>query len=81
MTAKEYLTLDFKNRETILWQNGSFIDSVIENGKTFHLFFMKWFYAEVVISHHEQRITEITAFEKGESFDKYLNNVQLCDLL
>ncbi|MGZ3883300.1 MAG: hypothetical protein ACXVP0_18615 [Bacteroidia bacterium] len=81
MTAEEYLNLDFKNRETMLWQNGSFIDSVIENGKTFHLFFMKWFYAEVVISHQEQRITEITAFSKGEALDKYLENVQLYDLL
>jgi hypothetical protein len=81
MEIDEYTRLSLGDKADILWKKGLFIENYCDKNVTINLYFIFNFFVEVVVIHNTFRIKEITAFEKGPRFEKYLESISLRSLL
>ena len=77
----EYMKMSLADRATVLWEEGIFVDKYIDVNIITNLYHLKNFFVEVVLSNHEGRIKEITPFRSGRRLDKYLDHINLKELI
>ena len=75
ITLYDFIQLDLNAKADKLWEHGSYIDSYINFEKRVNLYFLSNFFVEVYLDSNS--IIEISAFKKGERFDKYLERINI----
>lgn len=81
MEIFQYIKLSLTEKADLLWKNGLFIENYCDRSVTTNLYFYHNFYVEVVVSHNTSRIREITPFRSGSRLEKYLEKVDLHELI
>lgn len=82
MSGSEFNKLELNNRADLVWPDGEFIDHRIENDNTMAVLYrLDRFFVEVRFEIHSKDILSISALENEGEWDKYLNNIDLGDLL
>jgi hypothetical protein len=81
MDFNSYISLPIDEKATVLWEQGRFVDCYLNSEMMTNLYQLKDYFVEVVLTPQNARISEITAFKKGSRLDKYLQEVNLNDLL
>ena len=79
MYAYNRLTMGEKTR--FLWQDATFIERHEDASHTRSLYHSGDFYIEAIVSHKENRITEITTFRSVDRLEKYLDKVNIAALI
>ena len=78
---KEYLKLTLGEKADLLWKNGLFIETYSDRNITANLYYIDSFFVEVIVTHNNSQIQEITPFKHGERLEKYLEMISLQALI
>ena len=83
MTLPDYETLSVDMQAALLGHDGVRVATAETNGKTYHLYNIFDFYVEVEITQQSETeyALELFPFVHGSRLDKYLDGVDLADLL
>jgi hypothetical protein len=81
MEMGEYSKLSLGDKADMLWKNGLFIDTYSDRLVTANLYFIHNFFVEVVVTHNNSQIKEITPFKTGSRLEKYLEMISLRELI
>lgn len=81
MEMVEYSKLSLGDKADMLWKNGLFIDTYSDRLVTANLYFIHNFFVEVVVTHNNSHIKEITPFKTGSRIEKYLEMISLKELI
>jgi hypothetical protein len=64
-----------------LWDKGTFLANRVESKLRFNLYALSNFYVEVEYGTNENEIIEFRTFKRGKRLEKYIDQVELDDLL
>ncbi len=81
MDIYKYIKLSLAEKADILWKTGLFIENYCDRSVTTNLYFIDSFFVEVVVTHNTARIREITPFCGGTRLEKYLEKINLRELI
>ena len=81
MKIYQYIKLSLTEKADLLWKNSLFIENYSDRSLTTNLYYYNGFYVEVIVSHSTSRIKEITPFRSGGRLEKYLEKVDLHELI
>lgn len=81
MDIYDYTLLSMGERASLLWQQAKYIDRHSDEELTANLYHINNFFVEAVVSHRENRIIDVTPFKTGDRLEKYLNKVDLRDIV
>jgi hypothetical protein len=81
MSMQEYIKLTLGDKADLLWKNGLFIDTYSDKVITANLYFINNFFVEVIVTHNNSQIREITPFKTGSRLEKYLDMISLKELI
>jgi len=76
MTLYEFNVLTLEEKQTTVWENGTFLDSYITEDIRINCYAIDKFFVEVVYDGEHNVITEAGSFKTGNSFNKYLQSFQ-----
>jgi hypothetical protein len=72
MSTREYSLLSIHKRANLLWNTGKFLSSTHGRSRSYSLYALGDFYAEIVISHEGGgKIEDVVPFKRGFRLDKY----------
>ena len=77
----EFNLLHIDVQAAYLWDNGTFLTNIIEGGQRHNLYSLSNFYVEVEYGKEENEILEFRTFKRGKRLEKYIDQVELDDLL
>lgn len=80
-TIQEYNAMALQQKAGILENEAVFLDHDLSNGIIHTLFSYHNYFIEVLVGYESNELIEIIAFENGERLDKYLDQIQLAELL
>jgi len=78
---KEYNMMHLHQKAVILEETAVFLDHDLSHGILYTLFFYHTYFIEVMVEHESNNLLEIVAFYNGSRLDKYLDQVNLEDLI
>jgi hypothetical protein len=81
MDFNQYTRLTTDEKAAVLWEHGRYVDCYMSQEVMTNLYQLDDYYVEVVLTARTACISEITAFKKGARLDKYLEGVDLNNLL
>jgi hypothetical protein len=81
MEMREYHKLSLGDKADMLWKNGLFIETYSDKIVTANLYFIHNFFVEVIVTHNNSQIREITPFKNGTRLEKYLDMISLKELI
>ena len=73
MTLYEFNVLSIEEKQSVLWQNGIFLDNHITQKEKCNCYALFKFFVEVVYHAETNTITELRSFKTGKLLDKYSN--------
>ena len=71
MTLYEFNALNFEEKQTTVWDKGTFLDNYITEDIRINCYAINKFFVEVVYDGKFNTITEVRSFKSGHSLDKY----------
>ena len=71
MTLYEFNVLSFENKQSTVWELGTFLDNYVTKDVRINCYAIDMFFVEVHYNAEHNTITEITSFKTGKSLDKY----------
>ncbi len=81
MELYEFNALDFNQRAETLWANGTFIINLKQGEHAYNLYSFFGYFVEVTYSQHENNIIDIRPFKKCELLNKYLDVIDVRELV
>ncbi len=73
MTLYDFNKLSLKEKLTLVWDKGVFLDNYIDKIETCNCYAIDKFFVEVVYDAEQNTITEVRSFKTGSLLDKYSN--------
>lgn len=77
----EYNAMDLRQKAVILEKVAMFLDHDLSLGIIHTLFSYHHYFIEVLVEYETNTLIEILAFKNGERLDKYLDQIDLNELL
>ena len=77
----EYNSMHLRQKAVILENIAIFLDHDLSLGIIHTLFFYHNYFIEVLVEYESNNLIEIVAFPNGSRLDKYLDQIDLKDLL
>ena len=71
MTLYEFNVLNLEEKQTTVWDKGTFLDNYITEDIRINCYAIDKFFVEVVYDAEFNTITEVRSFKSGRSLDKY----------
>lgn len=81
MELYEYSLLPINDRADNLWANGKFIINIKEDIFSYNLYTFFGYFIEVKLSNSDNTIADITPFRKGELLNKYLDVIDITNMI
>lgn len=73
MTLYEFNALSIEDKQSTVWELGSFLDNYVTKEVKVNCYAIDMFFVEVHYNAEYNTITEVTAFKSGDSLNKYSN--------
>ena len=71
MTLYDFNKLSLEDKQTTVWNNGTFLDNYITKDIRINCYAIDKFFVEVVYNAEHNTITEARSFKTGQLLDKY----------
>jgi hypothetical protein len=80
MSSDEYLQMSLSDQASILWDQGTYLETTVYYGHTIKLYSLHFFYVEVYYSHQNEFIEKIIVAEV-EDLTKYIGRIRIDTIL
>ncbi len=77
----QFLLFNRDERANYLWEYGDFITNLKESVHSYSLYSLNGYFVETLLSNSDNSIVDIIAFKKGERLNKYIESIDLHNLL
>ena len=76
MTLNEFNVLTLEEKQTAVWEKGTFLDSYIIEDIRINCYAIDKFFLGVVYDGEQNVVTEVRSFKSAQSLDKYSPKIQ-----
>ena len=80
MSIYQFNKLDLNDRTEYLWTHGDHVSGVIDDQGRSNFYSLGAFYVEVELSEGSINIASVTAFSKGDRYERMVRSIQLGEL-
>ena len=71
MTLYEFNILPLDEKQTTVWDKGTFLDNYVTETERLNCYAIDKFFVEVIYDAEQNVVTEVRSFKSGYSLDKY----------
>ncbi len=77
MTLYDFNKLSLKDKLTLVWDKGTFLDNYVTKTERCNCYTIDKFFVEVVYDAKHNTITEVRSFKSGNCLNKYCNDLNI----